>query len=1261
MFKVIENIGTKIPKALAFFIILIGSMAFCARIFIPLIEFKTDFFSNHVSAFSGYPTSIKQVRYSWAGWTPTLTFQKLDIIDAPNGTPLIHFPKMEIQISSIQSLLNRNLIPKSITFEKLNISFVRDELGKIRVKGMPPPKFPIFGWLLSLEQFNLVDGTFEIHDEVARQKITLTDLNATSFHDKEHQIYGSASLAEGLPQNLKFSIHSNSTIEKGIQDGEILIRAKSLDSQKLLSFFNLPLQIEQTQKFDFEGKSIWKNSNLSSIDFSVRGHSAPNAVLKGMDIKGRLSRLDSIWEMNIARISIPQISSSKTTNATNFSWNQERLLNKDINFSAQQFDAALAIYLASLSKDMPLSMKKILEQTNPRGSIENIIGRYQPDHSDSPFIVSLGVKNLSTKESDKYPALKGISANVRISLTEGELKLMETDFTLSGHQHLTNPLVFRTVKGSFGWKKNKKGNWDVSIGDISGGLNSSPFNISGYYNDLFSDEAYLNIGIALPNISTQSLKEFLPLSILPPKGESWIQELFQEGRLTQGTLAFRGHTKNFPFRNLEGTFVADFEVSESTIKYARFWPIASEVNGHIAIREDNLYFSANNLIIEEMPLTNIKISGKKLFNKEKLLHIAADVIAPGGFPTKLVQASPLLTTPARQITRFVLEDDIEVHLDMTIPLLPGAIKEISGSAIFSKNKVSLNATDISLTELTGSLFLKEGEWWTDGLEGILDETPVKLYAKGGKKTDLYATEIDIRGNSTVENLLFSLNKHSPVFTKWLVAKNFSASTKGNLDWETVIKIPKNLSLTQDQKFTGQFEFRSNLVGVESTLPMPISKSPLEEKQFSVELEIEDGKLARGFIDLFEGKNASPMVKTNHEKLNQGLLIRGSFYKLEIDAWMNFLKEDKPRSKGIKKVPLLFDFRTEATELFGHHFNNMHIKGLQTKKGWDITLDGIDASGKIILPLSGSADALDIRLRHLRLIKNKEKSEHIQSEKFELEPKDFPSLAIHVDKLMYHGIELGETAIAASKVGNELVFNMLTSETEDARINATGRWAATNEGQTSAFEFVAAGDSASNFLRQFGYQGTNIKGGKTNFSAKINWPGSPSSLKFENLNGTMQVALTDGRIKNIDPGSGRIFGLLGLQSLPRRLSLDFNDLFKKGFAFDSIAGDFEITQGYAYTENLITIGPSAQIAIKGTTGLASHDYDQVATVTPSLSGSIPVASALLGPVGIGAGAIYYLSGKIFKSIPEKIDKLLTQEYSITGTWDVPLITKIKSKK
>ena len=144
-------------------------------------------------------------------------------------------------------------------------------------------------------------------------------------------------------------------------------------------------------------------------------------------------------------------------------------------------------------------------------------------------------------------------------------------------------------------------------------------------------------------------------------------------------------------------------------------------------------------------------------------------------------------------------------------------------------------------------------------------------------------------------------------------------------------------------------------------------------------------------------------------------------------------------------------------------------------------------------------------------------------------------------------------------------------------------------------------------------------------------------------------------------AGRLFGLLSVTALPRRLALDFSDLFSKGFAFDRIEGDFSIQNGQAYTNNLYMTAPAADISVSGRTGLVSKDYDQIATVTPKLSSSLPVASALFGPVGVGVGAVIFLAGELFESIPKKINKMLSYQYSITGSWKEPTIEKIKKEK
>ncbi|MEJ2760418.1 MAG: AsmA-like C-terminal region-containing protein, partial [Gammaproteobacteria bacterium] len=189
----------------------------------------------------------------------------------------------------------------------------------------------------------------------------------------------------------------------------------------------------------------------------------------------------------------------------------------------------------------------------------------------------------------------------------------------------------------------------------------------------------------------------------------------------------------------------------------------------------------------------------------------------------------------------------------------------------------------------------------------------------------------------------------------------------------------------------------------------------------------------------------------------------------------------------------------------------------------------------------------------------------------------------------------------------------------------------------------------------------IKNGETDLLINADWRGSPMEFSLAKLNGHISMHLKEGQLLNVDPSAGRLFGLLSIQTLPRRLTLDFSDLFGKGLAFDKIEGNFDITNGEAYTNDLFMKGPSVEVNISGRTGLAEKDYDQIVTVTPRISGSLPVAGAIFGPVGIGVGTAFYLAGKMFDSLRENIDSLLRYQYTITGSWNKPVIKRIEPSK
>jgi uncharacterized protein YhdP len=166
---------------------------------------------------------------------------------------------------------------------------------------------------------------------------------------------------------------------------------------------------------------------------------------------------------------------------------------------------------------------------------------------------------------------------------------------------------------------------------------------------------------------------------------------------------------------------------------------------------------------------------------------------------------------------------------------------------------------------------------------------------------------------------------------------------------------------------------------------------------------------------------------------------------------------------------------------------------------------------------------------------------------------------------------------------------------------------------------------------------------------IDWSGGPRDDFRESLNGDVSVRIGIGQLSDVEPGAGRMFGLMSVVALPRRLSLDFRDVFNKGFGFDQIRGRFRLDQGQTYTCNLALEGPAAQIGVVGRASLVDRDYDQTAVVSASFGNALPVVGAVLG--GPTVAAVVLIFSQIFKKPLSEVGQIY---YGISGSWDEPLI-------
>jgi len=192
------------------------------------------------------------------------------------------------------------------------------------------------------------------------------------------------------------------------------------------------------------------------------------------------------------------------------------------------------------------------------------------------------------------------------------------------------------------------------------------------------------------------------------------------------------------------------------------------------------------------------------------------------------------------------------------------------------------------------------------------------------------------------------------------------------------------------------------------------------------------------------------------------------------------------------------------------------------------------------------------------------------------------------------------------------------------------------------------------LGAFGYEGL-LAGGKVRAQLDATWPGAPSAMELGNMDGKLSINITDGRMPEVAPGVARLFGLISVLELPRRLSFDFGDVFGKGLVFDAITGDFKLGDGNANTDNLQIRSPAAEIAVKGRTGVRAKDYDLQVQAIPHAGNSLPIVGAVVGgPIGVAAG--FVAQGILGKGI----NHAASARYKITGSWDKPVITLIEKK-
>jgi uncharacterized protein YhdP len=374
----------------------------------------------------------------------------------------------------------------------------------------------------------------------------------------------------------------------------------------------------------------------------------------------------------------------------------------------------------------------------------------------------------------------------------------------------------------------------------------------------------------------------------------------------------------------------------------------------------------------------------------------------------------------------------------------------------------------------------------------------------------------------------------------------------------------------------------------------------------------------------------------------GTLVYGSLPALDLDRWLALGSGGE--GAGGARPAVSLDLRIGTLDVYGKRLHDLAVRAGADAAGWSSTVEGKELAGDLSYR-GEKGGQLTARLSRFAMPEDYPGAAKTSDAG---RVKDLPSLDLAADQFSYHGKQFGRIELVAQRAADSWRIERVAMVNPDGSISGHGTWQTAPASRT-ALELTLDAGHAGELLGRFGYAHL-VRGGKAHMQATLEWAGEPSAIDYPTLSGDMKLDANDGQFLEIEPGLGKLVSLMSLQALPRRLTLDFRDVFSKGFQFDRISSAAHVERGLMGVKEFKMRGSAAEVEMTGQVDLSKETQDLSVRVVPSLGDSASTALVLLNPLLVFPAAI---AQKILK---DPLGHIFAFNYSITGTWADPKVVK-----
>lgn len=726
---------------------------------------------------------------------------------------------------------------------------------------------------------------------------------------------------------------------------------------------------------------------------------------------------------------------------------------------------------------------------------------------------------------------------------------------------------------------------------------------------------------------------------------TWLDRSIVRGRAPRASLVIKGPLRDFPFVDTpSGQWQLDIEAQDVELAYQPDWPPVEDVAATLRFSGNGLDIQATRGVISGNPIK----AATARFPDFATGQLLVDGTVTGEIARyyEFLSASPLRETFATLLSQTSASGPASVEIHLDIPVSDAARTNVRGRVGLQGVELRQNGLPAPIQDIRGDIDFDleriESKKLTAKLyelaidAALVPQGPAQTLLKGG-----FRLAPDAQGRGA-----------SDLIPAWIRQRVGGAS-----DWRAELPLGKGTDST--------VKLTTDLVGVEVRMPPPLGKAPDATVPLTVLIGSKPGTPLHVAVDYQERFGADLHFAKSRGTLalergalragggppiaatEKGLVLGGQVAELDARAWSEALSGGGADVEQQVAAVRRADLHVGRATWDRWSVRDARYQWTAQKGGWSLSMIGAGAIGEAQWSSEGRGQ-LNARLDQLALAYAPPAEGEAEGEV--LDPGALPLFDLDVRRLALNDVQVGHVAFATARTEAGQRLRTLKVDGAGTTLSAEGEWRR-RAGQSSAKlnADLGTGDIGG-LLRAFHYT-QNIDAKVAAFRAALSWAPSEKGLQWQQAQGTVHLEFENGQLRAVEPGAGRVLGLINFYALPRRLTLNFRDVLSSGLGFDKVNGDFELRDGSARTQNLDIVGPSLRMEMRGRIGLAARDYDQTVSVYPDVSAGVTLgALALGGPI---AGALAFIAQEV---LDKPLNQVTQLTYRVTGGWDNPQVER-----